>query len=163
MIKKENIIGYGINFILVALAFYIMFLGGLKFLIISIVFYGSAGLFEYITMNRFYGPKVKLMKKLPVLLKIANGFLWVHGIIRFIRINNTTIYDFKRIRYLPSITAYLIMGIYVLIASILFKQFSYYGLLIYLIPILTNIIIFFDYHYFIYAQKNKNKSNKEFA
>lgn len=155
MIKKETMIGYGINFILVVLAFYIMFLGGLKFLIVSIVFYGSAGLFEFIIMSRFSGPKARLIKKIPGPLKVAKGFLWVHGIICFIRINNTTIYNFKKLGYLPSLTAYLIIGVYVLIASILFNTFSYYGLIIYLIPIITNIIIFFNYHYFIYAQETK--------
>jgi len=157
MIKRENIIGYGINFILVALAFYIMFLGGLRFLIVSIIFYGSAGLFEFVIMNRFYGPKVKLLKKIPSTSKIANGFLWVHGIIRFIRINDITIYDFKKLKYFPSFTAYLIMLSYILIAFFLFKEFSYWAFIIYLVPLITNIAVFFSYHYFIYASETKTK------
>jgi len=157
MIRKEDIIGYGINSILIAIALVIMFLGGLKFLIISLIFYAGGGLFEFVITNRFYGPKVKLLKKIPSTSKIANGFLWVHGIVRFIRINNTTIYDFKKLKYLPSFTAYLIMLSYILIAFFLFKEFSYWAFIIYLVPLIINIAVFFSYHYFIYTPEIKTK------
>ena len=153
--KKEDIIGNLINGLIILIIATIMFLGGTNFLIISTIFLGSGALFEFAIMNHFYENKRKLIKNIPTKLKIANGFLWVHGIIHFIKINNTTIYNFKKLGYLPSFIAYSIMLIYVLVACRLFQMFSYWGLIVYLLPIITNTIIFFNYNYYI-TNKIKN-------
>ncbi|MFW5846973.1 MAG: hypothetical protein ACOCUU_02315 [Nanoarchaeota archaeon] len=149
-ITKEEIIGrfFQIVFILMALA--IMYFGGLKFFIVSIIFFGSGGAFEFLIMNYFYSkPKKNLSKKDKNATKISNAFLWVHRNIDFIKRYNTTIYDFNKIGSLVCALSYFIILVYVAIAFLLYKQFSYYGFLIYLIPIISNSYSFFRNHYFI--------------
>jgi len=155
MTSKKSIIGYGINFVIVAIAFILMVFGGLKFLIISLIFFGGGGVFEFIIMNRFHG---KVHKKISIKdsfgKKIKNGIYWVHGILIFIALYGTTIYDFKKIGYLPSIASYLTMLIYVLI-SLLYFQYngSYFAFIFYLILVVTNLLCFFMFHYFVYRAK----------
>jgi len=157
-LNKENIIGYGIQFIMIALSFMIMVIGGVKFLIISFIFFGSAGVLEYVLMKRFFSmEKNKISKKDKISKKIKNGFLWVHNNIGFIKKYNITIYAFKKIGFLPSFISYLIMLLYILIAFSLFKLISYYTFIIYILPIISNIYYFFKYHYFIYDKSKKEK------
>jgi hypothetical protein len=155
-ITKEEIIGrfFQIVFILMALA--TMYFGGLKFLIISIIFFGFGGAFEYLIINYFYSkPKKNLSKKDKNATKIKNAFLWVHRNIDFIKRYNTTIYDFNKIGSLVCALSYLIMLVYVAIAFFLYKQFSYYGFTIYLIPIISNVYSFFKHRYYIWSPLDK--------
>jgi len=132
--------GFGIRFIIFLVLLALLLLGGLKFMVVSIIFFGLGGLFEFIIMNNVQGPKVKLMGKIPLGLKMQNGFLWVHAIVRFIKINGTTIYDYNKLGLFVMFTAYLIMVLYVGVALLLFKMWGSYAFYIYLIPIGTNII-----------------------
>jgi hypothetical protein len=146
--EKEKILGYGIQLLLIFLTLIIMLIGGIKFLIISVIFYGGGGIFEFMIMNYFYSKdKEKISKKDKFSKKIKNGFLWVHRNCDFIKKYNTTIYNFKGVGQLPSFTSYLIMLLYVVLAFFLFKKISYYAFIIYTIPIITNIFSFFKYHY----------------
>ena len=139
---------FQIIFILAALA--TMYFAGFKFFIVSIIFFGSGGAFEFLIMNFFYSnSKKNLSKKDKNTTKINNAFLWIHRNIDFIKKYNTTIYDFNKMGSLVCIISYLIMFLYVVIAFLLYKQFSYYGFLIYLIPIISNSYSFFKNHYFI--------------
>jgi len=52
--KKDKLFGNGIQTLMILFALFIMYLGGLKFVIISIIFYGIGGLYEFIIMNNFY-------------------------------------------------------------------------------------------------------------
>jgi hypothetical protein len=127
-----------------------MYLGGMEFFIISFIFFAGAGIFEFLIMDRFYSKeKTKILKKDKNAIKIGNAFLWVHKIIDFIKRYNSTIYDFKKIGFLISSISYLIMFLYVTLAFFLFREFYYYGLLIYLIPIASNVYSFFRNRYFI--------------
>jgi len=156
--EKEKILGHGIQILIILFTFIIMFIGGIRFLIISIIFYLGGGIFEFIVMNYFYSKGIeKISKKDEFSKKIKNGFLWVHKNCDFIEKYNTTIYDFKKIGQLPSFTSYLIMFLYVAIAFFLFKKVSYYAFIIYTIPVITNISSFFKYRYYISDSKKAKK------
>jgi len=144
--KTKNFIVHFIIFLLVALAFLIMVMGSRIFLIVSAIFYVAAGLFEWIMIDKsLYIPLKSLKKKRSFPIKISEGFVWVHEIVFFMIIKRTTIYDFKKLGYIPSISAYIIMLFYVLIAYILYPIISYLAFLVYLIPIITNISFLVKY------------------
>src|SRR3989344_2030453 len=139
--QKESLEGHGIQVLMILIALIVMFFGGLKFLIISIVFYGLGGFYESIVMNKFYGIGSKrITKKDGLFKKVENGFLWVHDIMLFRKRYNITIYDFKNIGQVPSFVAYLTMNVYVLVSYLLFINFSYIGFVIYLIPAISNTL-----------------------
>jgi len=149
-ITKEEIIGRFFQIIFILAALVTMYFGGLRFLIVSIIFFGSGGAFEFLIMNYFYSkPKKDISKKDKNTTKIKNAFLWIHQNVDFIKKYNTTIYDFNKVGSLICTLSYLIMFIYVVIALFLFNQFSYYGFMIYLIPIISNVYSFFRNYYFI--------------
>ena len=52
-ITKENIIGRFFQIFFIAVALLIMYLGGWKFFIVSFIFFGIGGAFEFIIINRF--------------------------------------------------------------------------------------------------------------
>jgi len=143
--KTKNFLVHFIIFLLIALAFLVMVMGSRIFLIVSAIFYVAAGLFEWIMMGKFYVPFKSLKKKRSFPIKISEGFVWVHEIIFFMIIKRTTIYDFKKLGYIPSISAYIIMLFYVLIAYILYPIISYLAFLVYLIPVITNISFLVKY------------------
>ena len=143
--KTKNFIVHFIIFLLVALAFLVMVMSSRIFLIVSAIFYVAGGLFEWIMMKKFYVPLNPLKKKRSFPIKISEGFIWVHEMVFFMIIKRTTIYDFKRLGYIPSISAYIIMLFYVLIAYILYPITSYIAFLIYLIPVITNISFLIKY------------------
>ncbi len=150
MVTKEEIIGRFFQIIFIVITLFIMYLGGWKFLIISFIFFACGGAFEFIIMNRFYSKqKIKIVKQDKNATKIKNAFLWVHRNVDFIKRYNTTIYDFNKIGSLVSTLSYSIMFLYVVIAFYLFKQFSYYGFLIYVVPIISNAFSFFRNRYLI--------------
>jgi hypothetical protein len=122
-----------------------MWLAGTKFFIISFIFFGGGGLFEWLMMRRPYPLTKPFRKKRTFLIKISEGVMWVHEIVFFIAIRRTTIYDFKKLGYIPSISAYIIMLFYVLIAYILYPIISYLAFLVYLIPVITNISFLVKY------------------
>ena len=107
-------------------------------------------------MNSFCSkPKKNLSKKDKNTTKIKNAFLWVHRNVDFIKNYNNTIYDFNKIGSLVCALSYLIMFVYVAIAFFLYKQFSYYGFAIYLIPIIFNVYSFFKHRYYIWSPSDK--------
>ena len=147
---KEEIIGRFFQIFFIAITFLIMYLAGWKFFIISFIFVACGGAFEFIIINQFYSKqKIKIAKKDENITKIKNAFLWVHKTVDFIKRYNATIYNFNKIGYLVSSYSYFIMYLYVIIAFFLFKQFSYYGFLIYLVPVISNVFSFFRNKYFI--------------
>jgi len=151
---KEKILGYSLQVLLVIVAFIIMLEGGLIFLIVSAIFFGAGGIFEAIIMSRFHSrPRQKISKRDKISRKIKNAFLWVHKNIEFIEKYDTTVYDFEKIGILASVSVYAIMLAYITIALILFNKFLYYGFLVYLIPIITNIASFFRHSYTIKSYK----------
>ena len=148
--KKDKLFGNGIQTLMILFALFIMYLGGLKFVIISIIFYGIGGLYEFIIMNNFYSKsKEKITKRDLLIRKIKNGLFWVHDIVGFRKRYNTTIYDFKNIGQTSSFVAYLTMNIYVLISYLLFINFSYFGLIIYIVPAITNGLSLIRNYYLI--------------
>ncbi len=150
--NRKDILGHAILFFIGFLTFLVMIFGGVIFFIGSLIFFGLGGLFELIIMRKFYGPKARIKKKLKFSLRISRGVLWVHGIIHFIKIENNTIYDFKRFGYLTSFTSYFIMLLYVFVASLLFKVWNFYAFIIYIFPILTNLIFLLKNRYMIFAR-----------
>jgi hypothetical protein len=154
MLTKEGIIGRFCQIFLIVLTLIIMYLGGLKFAIVSIMFFSLGGLFEFFIMSCFYSKSEKsISKKDGIPIKLKNSFLWVHGNVEFIRKYNNTIYNFKKIGSSVCFFSYLIMLLYVAVAFALFNKFSYYGFLIYLIPVITNIYFFFQFRYFVASKK----------
>lgn len=153
--NKENILGHFIQFLLVGITFIIMWFGGLRFFIISLVFFGFAGFFEFVVIHRFFAkPSKKIFKKDNLITKFKNSFLWVHGILIFIWSYNTTIYDFKKNGLLLGAIPYFIMLFYVILAFILFQfNYSYFSFIPYLIPVVLNLYSFFNLRYFIYRTK----------
>jgi len=146
----KEIIGRSIQFFLIIITLIVMYFGGVKFLIISLIFFFSGGVFEFIIMNFFIGKaKKSITKKDKIATKINNAFLWVHKNIIFIKTYGTTVYNFDKVGFLVSIFAYLTMFLYVVLAFFLFRQFSYYGFLIYLIPIISNTYCFVRNRYLI--------------
>ena len=147
---KNTIFGRFFQIFFILATFYVMYLGGLRFLIISLIFFFGGGIFEFVIMNRFYSkPKENISIRDSLSKKIKNAFLWVHKNIDFMKKYNTTIYNFNKVGFLVSFFSYLIVFFYVLIVLFLFGQFSYYGFLIYLIPVLTNLCCFFRQKYLI--------------
>ncbi len=114
----------------------------------SLGFFGMGGIYEFVIMNKFYSKEKKFNKK-SIKEKIKYGFLWVHMITDCIKFHGTKLYSSRKIGFLPIITSYAIMSLYILTALILYLNFSYYGLLIYLIPVITNIISFWRNNYYI--------------
>lgn len=155
--KIKDFLTHFLTFLLVALTFVMMWLGGTKFLIISFIFFGGGGLFEWIMMRRPHPLTKSFKKKRTFLVKISEGVMWVHEIVFFIAIRRTTIYDFKRLGYLPSIFAYLTMFVYVLIAYLLYPIISYLAFLVYLIPVITNLRVLIKYYKTVKQYKNKRK------
>lgn len=90
---------------------------------------------------------MKIGKKDKNSTKISNALLWVHQNIEFIKKYNTTIYEFEKVGFIVSVFPYFIILVYVAIAFYLFKQFSYFGFCIYLIPIISNIFSFLKNEY----------------
>lgn len=142
--RKKEIIGFLIAFFLVLITFLLMYFGGWRFLIVSFVFYAIGGAAEFIIKQKFYAKEKKIKPSCYL------GFLWVHGIIHYIKKYGTEIYNYDKLGLLPVFTAYFIMFLYVLISFILFNLYGDYGFIIYLIPILTNIYFFWKHSYFIF-------------
>jgi len=133
-----------------------MFIGGWIFFLASIIFLVLAATFEVVIMNRFVSKsKGKISKKDKVTKKIKDGFLWVHGIINFIKKYNLTIYCPEKIGNLTGIVSYLVIFLYLIIAYLLFQIISYFAFIIYLITIITNIIFYFRNHYYIFNYHKK--------
>lgn len=153
--NKENIFGQIIQFLLVGITFIIMLFGGLRFLVVSLIFFGLAGVFEFIIMHRFFGKlSKKISKRDSLKIKFKNSFLWVHGILTFILLYNTTIYNFKKNGLLLGAIPYFIMLFYVVLAFILYKfNYGYFSFIPYLIPIILNLYSFFNLKYLICRTK----------
>ena len=155
--KKETLIGNGIDYLIILLVFVLMFFGGLRFFIVSFIFFGSGGLFEYVIMTRFYGrSKLKISRKDKLWKKIFNGFIWVHYIVPFVASYGTTIYNYKKLGHLTNFFAYLIMFLYVLVAFLLYSRNpSYFVFIVYLIPVISNSWGFLKHRYFAFMPKKK--------
>jgi len=156
--RIKDFLTHFLTFLLVALTFVMMWLGGTKFLIISAIFYVAGGLFEWIMMRRPHPLTKSFKKKRTFLVKISEGVMWVHEITFFMAIRRTTIYDFKKLGYLPSIFTYLIMLAYVLVAYLLYQVISYLAFIIYLIPVITNLRVLLKYYKAVKQYKNKRKN-----
>ncbi len=150
---KKFFLGFPIQFTIVVLTFLVMLLGGKIFLIGSFIFFCLGALFEWIIMSRFYCIRKKRKKLKGFNLKIKKGIFWVHGIVEFIKIEHSTIYDYKTFGYLTGIISYLNMFLYVLISFFLFKYINFYAFAIYLIPIITNLTYFLKNRYGILKSK----------
>jgi hypothetical protein len=148
---KLEIVGDIFQFLLIGISLVLMFCGGLKFFIISLIFFGGGGFFEFLIMHNFFSKgHNKISKKDSLITKFKNSFLWVHGILIFIFLYNTTIYDFKKNGFLLGIISYGIMLFYVLISFILYNfNYGYFSFIPYLIPIVLNLYSFFGLRYFI--------------
>ncbi len=154
--RIKKILTYFLIFLLGISTFVLMWLGGKKFLIVSFIFFAVGALFEWIVMRRTHPLTKPFKKKRNFLVKISEGVMWVHEIIFFIAVRRTTIYDFKRLGYLPSIFAYLTMFVYVLIAYLFYPIISYLAFTIYLIPVVTNLRVLIKYYKAV-KQYNKRK------
>lgn len=155
-ITKEEFIERGFQLVIILYIFIIMFLGGWIFLLASLIFFVLAAAFEGVIINRFVSKnKAKISKKDKISKKVKDGFLWVHGIIYFIKKYNTTIYHHEKIGNLTGIISYFVVFLYVGIAYLLFQVVSYYAFIIYLIPIVTNIVFYFQNHYYIFNYSKK--------
>jgi len=155
-ITKEEFIEEGFQLVIVLYTFIIMLIGGWIFLLASFIFFALAATFEGVIASRFVSKgKGKISKKDNPLKKIKDGFLWVHGIIHFIKKYNITIYYPKKIGNLTGIISYLVIFLYVVIAYLLFQVVSYFAFIVYLIPIVTNIIFYFRNHYYIFNYSKK--------
>ena len=99
-------------------------------------------------MTHFFA-KEKRFKKDNMKESIKYGFLWVHFNVDCIKKYGVKLYYFRKLGSFPTFVAYFIMIIYVLIGLILYKNFSYYGFLVYLIPMITNAVSFWRKGYFI--------------
>lgn len=152
IIKKKihHIIGRFFQVGLIIASLMIIFIGEAGFLITSLIFFSSGGAFEYIIMDKFRGNlKYSISKKDNLLIKIKNSFLWVHRNILFMKKYGTTIYNFDRLGSFVCVGAYLIMFFYIVLGFYLFNLYSYAGMLIYLIPIFTNLWDFMRNKYLI--------------
>ena len=155
-ITKEEFIERGFQFAIVLYIFIIMIIGGWLFFLASLIFFALAAAFEGVIINRFVSKsKGKISKKDKISKKLKDGFLWVHGIIHFIKKYNLTIYHPEKIGNLTGIISYLVIFLYVAIAYLLFQVVSYFAFIIYLIPIITNILFFFKNHYYIFNYSKK--------
>ena len=155
-VTKEDFIERGSQLTIILYAFIIMFIGGWIFLLASFIFFALAAAFEGVIVGRFVSKtKGKISKKDKISKKLKDGFLWVHGIIHFIKKYNTTIYYPEKIGNLTGIISYFIILLYIGIAYLLFQVISYYAFIIYLIPIITNLIFYFRNHYYIFNYPKK--------
>lgn len=155
-ITKEEFIEGGFQFAIVLYILIIMLLGGWIFFLVSLIFFVLAATFERVIMDRFVSKsKEKISKKDKISKKLKDGFLWVHGIIHFIKKYNLTIYSPEKIGNLTGIVSYFVIFLYVLIAYLLFQIISYFAFIIYLIPMATNIIFYFRNHYYIFNYSKK--------
>jgi len=146
--KKEQIIGRTLQFLLIVGTFMIMLSGEIKFFIVSLIFFALGGISEFIFMNYFrIKTKEKISAKNNIKKKIQYGTLWVHKNLDSIKKYNTTIYNFEKIGIIPCTIAYLIMMGYVLIALFLYSFIQDYAFLVYLIPIITNSYSFLKNKY----------------
>jgi len=156
-ITKEEFIEKGFQLVIILYAFFIMFIGGWLFFLGSLIFFALAAAFEGVIINKFVSKsKGKISKKDKITKKIKDGFLWVHGIIHFIKKYNLTIYHSEKIGNLTGIISYLVVFLYIAVAYLLFQIVSYFAFIIYLIPIITNIIFYFQNHYIIFNYSKKN-------
>ncbi len=153
--NKKEIFGNGIQFLLVGITFLVMLIGGLKFFIVSLIFFGLAGLFEFVVMHRFFAKSSKkISKRDNFTMKLKNGFLWVHGILAFIWLYNDTVYNFKKNGLLLGTIPYFIMLSYIILAFILYRfNYSYFSFIPYLVPVVLNLYSFFNLKYFICRTK----------
>ena len=156
--KLKKILCSFIQFILMLLVFFTMYLGGLKFFIASFVFFSLGGLFEFITMKLFVSKaKAKKIYKDTFYEKIKKGSLWVHMNLDFIQRYNSSIYNLNKFGIGAFSTSYIIMLIYVLLALALYTYFNYFGFLVYLIPVLTNLSPLRKYKFQIIQRIKENK------
>ena len=151
MVKNKFYLGEAINYLIILIILTIIFLfKETLFQGISLIFILLGGLGEYIFKNKFYSKETnKISFKDNLKTKIKNGFLWVHANIFYIKKYGTKIYNYEKVGILVSSTAYVIMLIYILAALALYNQFSEYGLLIYLIPIISNLYFFIKNKYIL--------------
>jgi len=155
-ITKEDFMANGMHIIIIASAFIIMLFGNFTFFLASLIFFLLAGWFEWIIMSKFVGKgKRKISKKDKITKQIKNSFLWVHGILHFIKKYNLSIYHPKKVGVLTGVISYFIIFLYVLVAYVLYQFVSYFAFIIYLIPIITNILFFFKNHYYIFNYPKK--------
>ncbi len=155
-ITKEQFLERGFQLVIALYTFIIMLLAGWIFFLASFIFFTLAAVFEGTIMNRFVSKgKEKISKKDKFIKKIKDGFLWVHGIIHFIKKYNLTIYHHERIGNLTGVISYLVILLYIVIAYFLFQIISYLAFVIYLIPIITNITFYLRNHYYIFNYSKK--------
>ena len=140
-ITKNIIFGRGYQILLILISLSIIILSSdIWFIGISIIFLGIAGGgYEFITLNKFYAKEIKF-KKNSLKEGIKYGLLYVHFNIDCIKKYGTKIYHFEKLGSTPTLIAYGTMTTYILISLILYTQFSYYGLIIYLIPLMQEFL-----------------------
>lgn len=134
----------GILFILSIIMTY--YFSGEWLTLITFIFLGVAGVAEYIFMNNFWSKAKRKFRKKEA---VKRGFLWVHANIYYIQEYNEKIYDFDKIGGLPSIISYLIIFIYIFIGNLLFQYGGYYGSLVYIVPVITNLYFIWKNNYLI--------------
>ncbi|MBD3247051.1 hypothetical protein GF378_00330 [Candidatus Pacearchaeota archaeon] len=143
--------------LLLALAL-IMIFGKPLLFYFSVAFLLIAGIVEEVFLQKFYSPQKRIPKKGALLRAV----LWVHSPIMYIKRHGIKIYNFEKTGYLTSIFAYLIILFYVVI-TLAISFYSDWAVLIYLIPVITNIVSFWKNNYIIYvpkSQKNKKKPKR---
>ena len=159
--RCKRFLGQGIQFVILLITILLIIFGwsfyGIKFFTISLGFLITAALFEYITLIKIEPKKTK--NRLPT--PFISAFLYVHFNIDFIRKYSKDFYEFKKSRdLLINSFPYVIIFLYILIASFLFGCINYFSFLIYLIPVITNLISFFSNKYEIIPKKNLKKRGK---
>ena len=92
--------------------------------------------------------------------EISNGILWVHGIVHFIKKNSTTIYYPKKTGFLTPAIAYLTIFLYFGFVYLLY-DYTKWALLLYLIPVFTNLYYILKYNYAIRDRPKKEKRPKK--
>ena len=120
-------------------------------LIISFVFLMIAGFVEGFAMYNLLINKKESKRNLKN-KEISSGILWVHGVIHFIKKNSITIYYPKKAGFLSLIIAYFIMFLYIALTYWLY-DYTKWALLIYFIPVITNIYHLLKYNYIITDKK----------
>lgn len=157
-IEKEGIAGFVIEFAITILILILVILGDFWFLIITSIFFILGASYEFVVMNHFISLTKKQISKKDKLEKRAKfGLLWVHNLIRIREHYNCTIYDYKKIGFLPSSISYLAMFLYTFFVFILTECIGYYSFLFYLIPIVTNGTSFFRHNYLIVLKKRREE------
>lgn len=141
----------------ITLSFLLMILGwvsfGWIFLIASFLFFVVGAAFESFVLESVWLKKKRVKNKLKY-IGITDGLLWVHGIINFGDKKSTNIYDTEKLGYLPLTFAYFIMFLYIFVAYIL-CAYSIYGLFIYVVPVITNILYALKYDYLALRKRKK--------